>query len=573
MVLSNAQIAQMFEELADLLAIEGADPFKIRAYRNAARTISGLARSLQSMVEEGADLTELPGIGEHIAAKIEEIVRTGRLRKLEQLKKHFPPHLTDLLHIEGIGPKRARILYEQLGITTLDQLKAAAEAHRIRTLPGFSTQLEEKILHATLLAKKAGRRFLYTEAEPHAAALERYLEACPHVERVVIAGSFRRRRETVGDLDIVTTSRHPEEVIGCFVRYPDTREVIAQGTTRSTILLHSDIQVDLRCVPPESFGATLHYFTGSKAHNIAIRIEQKARGRKVNEYGIFEGDERIAGATEEEFYAAAGLRYIEPELRERRGELRAAREGTLPDLVTREELRGDLHVHTRWSDGTETIEAMAEAARRLGHEYLAITDHSRHMPIVHGLDVSRLEEQIDAIDRIDRTLERITLLKGIEVDILVDGTLALPDTILSRLDLVVAAVHDHFDLPPSQQSARILKALDNPLVNILAHPTGRLIGRRQPCRLPWKSWLEEVHRRGVILEINAQPSRLDLDDIHIKRAKEAGIRFAISTDAHTADSLDYLRYGVYQARRGWLEKGDVINTLPLEKLRQALRRS
>ncbi len=572
MVLSNAQIAQMFKELADLLAIRGDDPFKIRAYRNAARTISGLGTPLQTLVQNGADLTSLPAIGEHISAKIKEIVRTGKLQKLEQLTKEFPPHLTDLLRVEGIGPKRAKLLYEQLGIATLDALKSAAQAHRIRTLPGFGATLEDKILHTTLLAKKEGRRFLYSEAEPHAQALERYLRRCPDATEVVIAGSYRRRKETVGDLDIVTTSDHPDRLIDWFVRYPDVREIVSQGSTRSTVILASDIQVDLRCVQAESFGATLHYFTGSKSHNIAIRIEQKALGRKVNEYGLFDKGKRIAGATESEFYAAVGLRYIEPELRERRGELRAAREGKLPDLITLEDLRGDLHTHTRWSDGIDSIEAMAKAAQKRGYEYLAITDHSRHLPIVHGLDEKRLHEQINMIDRWNETHPDITLLKGIEVDILPNGTLALPDAILAKLDLVIAGVHDHFDLSPSRQTARILKALDHPCVHILAHPSGRLINQRAPHRLLWKKLIKGAIERGVVLEINAQPQRMDLNAIHIKQAKEMGAHFAISTDAHNINSLDYLRYGVHQARRGWLEKEQVVNTLPLAEMLRAVQR-
>ena len=572
MVLSNAQIAQIFKQLADLLAIQGADPFKIRAYRNAARTITGLGQSLQRMADEGADLTKLPGIGEHIATKIHEIIRNGKLGKLERLKQQFPPHLTDLLTVEGIGPKRAKILYEQLGIATLDALKSAAQAHRIRALPGFSATLETKILHATLLAKKEGRRFLYAMAEPHAQALESYLRRCPDVQKVVIAGSYRRRKETVGDLDIVTTSEHPERLIDWFVRYSDVREIVSQGSTRATVILASDIQVDLRCVQAESFGATLHYFTGSKSHNIAIRIEEKSRGRKVNEYGIFEGKKRIAGATEEGFYTAVGLHYIEPELRERRGELRAAREGTLPCLISPSAIRGDLHTHTRWSDGRDTIEHMAQAAQMRGYEYLAITDHSRHLSLVHGMDTRRLHEQIETIDRLNETLEGITLLKGIEVDILEDGTLALPDDVLSKLDLVVAGIHDHFDLSMRQQTRRILRAIDHPCVNILAHPTGRLIGQRAPCRIHFKEIFEGAVSRGCFLEINAQPVRMDLDDIHIKRAKEAGVRFAISTDAHNRDSLDYMRYGLHQARRGWLENKDIINTLPLDELIHKLMR-
>ncbi len=571
MLITNTYIAKQFKQLADLLAIEGDNPFKIRAYRNASRTIANLPESLQTKVNRGDDIAQIPTIGSHISAKIREILQTGHLKKLELLKRRFPSHLTDLLSIEGIGPKRAKVLYESLGIDTLNKLRTAARAHRIQTLPGFSATLEAKILKGTVLAKKEGHRFLYADTEPHAQALERYLKRCPGILDVVIAGSFRRHKDTVGDLDIVTTSHTPGQVMECFVRYPDVREVILHGDTRSTVILHNDLQVDLRCVAPESFGATLHYFTGSKSHNIAIRIFEKAKGFKVNEYGIFQGKKRIAGATEEEFYRAVGLRYIEPELRERRGEIRAAREGTLPTLIEQSDLRGDLHLHTVASDGNATIEQMAEAGRAQGYAYLAITDHSRHLPIVHGLDGDAVLGHIEAIRKVDASLPDLTLLAGMEVDILKDGTLALPDSILKELDIVLVGVHDHFDLTPTQQTRRILKALSNPYVHILAYPTGRLIGQRAPYRLRYKQFFAEVAAMGRILEINAQPTRMDLDDIHIQRAKEAGIRFAISTDSHRADTLEYIRYGIYQARRGWLEKGDVINTRPLNALRKILQ--
>jgi DNA polymerase (family 10) len=570
MVPTNRHVAKALDALADLLALSEADPFKIRAYRKAAQTIRSLGHDLRTFLQEGGDLTQLPGIGTHIAAKIEELVTTGRLRKLERLRQRFPSHLTDLLAVEGLGPKRVKMLYDRLGIASLDALKAAAKAHRIRTLPGFGPALEKKILRGTLLAKKMGKRFLYAEAEPYAEAIEAFLRRSPDAEQVVIAGSFRRRKDTVGDLDVVVASAHPERVIAWFVRYPDIREIVSQGTTRSTVILHGGLQIDLRCVHPESFGATLHYFTGSKSHNIAIRIQEKAKGRKVNEYGIFENGTSIAGRTESEFYAAIGLQYIEPELRERRGELRAARTGTLPRLITHEAIRGDLHVHTRWSDGNDTLERMARAAQKAGYAYMAVTDHSRHLGVTHGLDADRLRQQIEAIDRLNETFEGFTLLKGIEVDILRDGRLALPCSLLKHLDIVVAGVHDAFHLTAARQTTRILKALDQPCVHILAHPSGRLIGQRAPYRLRYADLYRGAVERGVVLEINAQPTRMDLDDLHVQRAKEAGALFAVSTDAHDHASLQYMRYGIYQARRGWLEEHHVINTLPLDRLRALL---
>ncbi|KYJ87297.1 DNA polymerase/3'-5' exonuclease PolX [Sulfurovum riftiae] len=572
MFISNAEIASIFTQMADLLEIRGEDPFKTRAYRNAARTIENLGTDLAKMVEAGEDISKLPTIGERIANKIREIVQTGRLAKLEYLKHAFPPHLLDLLKVEGIGPKRAKILYQELHIGSLDALKKAAEAHKISQLKGFSEKLEKKILKGTLLAKKEGKRFLYAIAEPYADALEKYLKSFGEAEQVTVAGSFRRRKETVGDLDILATSKEPSALIDYFVKYPDIRKIISQGDTRSTVILRNEMQVDLRCVHEESYGAALHYFTGSKSHNIAIRIMARDMGMKVNEYGVFKGEKKIAGATEAEVYESVGLRYIEPELRESRGEHTAAKEDRLPKLIEIGDLKGDLHMHTTYSDGHNTILEMTEAAKEMGYSYITITDHSKHMAIVHGLDEKRLRRQIEEIDKINERLKGITILKSIEVDILEDGSLALPDSVLKELDLVVAAVHDKFNLSQKVQTQRILKALENPYVKILAHPTGRLIGEREPYRVSMKKLFEGVKNNGCFLEINAQPKRLDLKDIYIQRAKEAGVRFVISTDAHNKASLAYMKYGIYQARRGWLEKKDVLNTLSLSSFKKALKR-
>ncbi|AKF24857.1 DNA polymerase III [Sulfurovum lithotrophicum] len=570
MTVSNAEIASIFTQMADLLEIRGEDPFRTRAYRNAARTIENLGKDLSKMVEAGEDISKIPTIGERIANKIREIVQTGRLAKLEYLKHSFPPHLLDILKIEGIGPKRAKILYQELHIGSLDALRKAAEAHKISQLRGFSEKMEQKILKGTMLAKKEGKRFLYSVAEPHAEALETYLKKFSGAEQVTVAGSFRRRKETVGDLDILATSKDPAKLIDYFVDYPGIKEIVSHGDTRSTVILNSDLQVDLRCVQAESYGAALHYFTGSKSHNIAVRIMARDMGMKVNEYGLFKDGKRIAGATEAEMYEGVGLRYIEPELRESRGEHTAARENRLPKLVKQTRIRGDLHMHTHYSDGHNSIEEMALAAKEHGYEYIAITDHSKHMSIVRGMDEKRAREQMAEIDRINAELKGISILKSVELDILEDGSLALPDSVLKEMDLVVAAVHDHFGLTQKMQTRRILKALENPYVKILVHPTGRLIGEREPYKVNMKQLFKGVTDNGCFLEINAQPKRLDLNDIYAKRAKEAGVRFAISTDSHNAASLDYMKYGVYQARRGWLEEKDVINTLSLLKLKKLL---
>ncbi|MGW8169604.1 MAG: DNA polymerase/3'-5' exonuclease PolX [Sulfurovaceae bacterium] len=572
MIISNIEIAAIFDQLADLLEIKGENHFKVIAYRNAVRTIENMGTDLSKMVKDNVDLSELPVIGESIAKKIQEIVNTGKLSKLEDLKRSFPPHLLDLLNIKGIGPKRAKILYENLQINSLEELKKAALAHKIRGLEGFDEKLEQMILEGTMLVKKEGKRFLYSVVEPYANDIVTYMKNSKEVLKVIMAGSFRRKKETIGDLDLLVTSKDPTLVINHFMQYPDIKEVISQGITKSTVILNNDLQVDLRCVSDESYGATLHYFTGSKSHNVTIRTMAIEMGLKVNEYGIFKGEEKIAGATEEEMYKTVGLSYIEPELRENMGELEAAADGKLPDLVDLEDIKGDLHIHTIYSDGQNSILEIARAAKKLGYEYIAISDHSKHLTIYNGMDEKRLRQQLEEIDKINEKLDNITLLKSIEVDILEDGTLALSNDILKELDLVVGGMHDKLALSKDKQTKRILKAMDNPYFNILAHPTGRLLGERKACDIDMELLFKEVKARGCFLEINAQPKRLDLNDIHAKYAKEAGVKFAISTDAHNIATLEYMRYGVFQARRGWIEKKDVMNTLSLDKLKKALRR-
>ncbi|MBN2721999.1 MAG: DNA polymerase/3'-5' exonuclease PolX [Campylobacterales bacterium] len=573
MIISNMEIAAIFDQLADLLEIKGENPFKVIAYRNAVRTIENMGTDLSKMIKDGVDLPEIPTIGESIAKKIKEIVTTGKLSKLEDLKRSFPPHLLDLLNIKGIGPKRTKILYENLQINSLEELKKAALAHKIRDLEGFDEKLEQMILEGTKLVKKEGKRFLYSIAEPHANDITAYIKKSKEVSSAIIAGSFRRRKDTVGDLDLLVTSDDPALAIDHFIQYPDIKEVISRGITKSTVILNNDLQVDLRCVPDESYGATLHYFTGSKSHNVTIRKMAIEMGLKVNEYGIFKGKEKIAGVTEEEMYKTVGLSYIEPELRENRGELEAAAHRKLPDLVNIEDIKGDLHTHTTYSDGQNSIMEMAEAAKKLGYEYIAITDHSKLLAIYNGMDEKRLRIQLEEIDKINEQLDGITLLKSIEVDILEDGSLALNNDILKELDLVVGGLHEKLALSQDKQTTRILKAMDNPYFNILAHPTGRLIGERKACDIDMELLFKEVKARGCFLEINAQPKRLDLNDIHAKYAKEAGVKFAISTDAHNIATLDYMRYGIFQARRGWIEKKDAINTLSLDKLKKTLSRT
>jgi DNA polymerase (family 10) len=571
MTVQNAEIADRFEQLADLLELQGANPFRVRAYRNAARFIRGHSRSLAELLDEGADLADLPGIGADLAGKIATLVRTGRLPLLEQTAKKVPAPLVEMTRIEGLGPKRAQALYQALKVRSLEDLARAARSGRIREVPGFGVRTEQLIAQRVERAVTAEHRLRLADAEQIARPLVNYLRGIDGVKDVEVAGSFRRRRETVGDLDVLVSAARGANVMDDVVRYEDLAEVQAQGSTRATLRLRNGLQVDVRVVPAAAFGSALHYFTGSKAHNIAVRRMAMARGLKLNEYGIFRGERRVGGRTENEVFAAVGLPVIPPELREDRGEIDAARRGKLPRLVRLEDLRGDLHCHSRATDGRDPIEAMAKAAAGRGYEYLSINDHSRHVTVAHGLDRKRLFEQVRAIDRLNARLDGITVLKSVEVDILEDGRLDLPDAVLKELDFTVCAIHYGFGYSRARQTARILRALDNPYFSILAHPTGRLINAREAYDIDLERVLEAARERGCVLELNAQPDRLDLDDRGCRLAKEIGVRIAISTDAHRVADLGLMRFGVDQARRGWLEPGDVVNTLPLESLRRVLR--
>ncbi len=571
MPVHNEDIAAIFDEMADLLEIEGDNPWRVRAYRNAARTVRHLGRELADMVERGEDLTRLPGIGKELAAKIREIVATGHARALDKLHRRVPPSLEALLQIPGLGPRRVRALYHDLHIKTLKQLEDAARRGRLRQLPGFGPKTEQRILENLAAHRTTEKRFLHSVARRYAEPLVAWLQATPNVERVEVAGSYRRGRETVGDLDILVTVRGDSPVMDRFTGYEDVTDVVSRGTTRATVYLRCGLQVDLRVVDRACFGAALHYFTGSRAHNIRVRQLGQQRGLKINEYGVFRDRRRIAGETEASVYASVDLPWIPPELRENRGEIEAAREGRLPRLVERGDLRGDLHCHTRATDGTASIEAMARAARRAGLEYLAITDHSRRLTVTHGLDADALRRQMEEIDRLNERLDGITLLKGVEVDILPDGTLDLPDDVLCALDLVVAAVHSDFRLSRRRQTERILRAMDAPCFTLLAHPTGRLLGEREPMAVDMERIVTAAAERGCFLELNSQPQRLDLNDDHCRLAREAGVAVAIDSDAHQVSDFDLLEGGVRQARRGWLEKGDVLHTLPLARLRRRLQ--
>ncbi|TVQ40842.1 MAG: DNA polymerase/3'-5' exonuclease PolX [Geminicoccaceae bacterium] len=573
MPVANTEIAELFERYATLLEIDGANPFRVRAYRNAARTLENLPQSAVSMLEAGEDLSELSGIGEDLADKIGAIARSGRFDELEELQDDLPASLAEIAALPGIGPKRVARLYEALGVERLDELEKAAKDERLRKVEGFGARTEQKILDE--IARRAGRqkRYRLASAEQMAAPLLAYLRDHPGIKEAEIAGSYRRRKETVGDLDILVTAARDAEVMEHFVAYDDVEAVIAKGSTRSTIRLRSGLEVDLRLVPAVGWGAALHYFTGAKAHNVQTRQIAAAKHWKLNEYGLFDGDERIAGKTEEEVYQALGLAYVEPELREDRGEIEAARDGKLPELVTVEDLKGDLHCHTRASDGRDDLETMARTARERGHAYLAISDHSQHMRLAGGLSAKRLREQLRAIDELNRGFDDFRLLKALEVDILEDGRLDMDPDVLNELDLRICSIHDALDLPGDKQTERLIKAMDDPRCNVVAHPTGRLINKRDPYRLDLERVMEAALERGCFLEINAQPQRLDLNDRHARMAKEMGLKLAISTDAHSASGLAFLRFGIDQARRARLEPDDVLNTRSWPDLQKLLCRN
>lgn len=571
MSVHNEEIAAAFEEMADLLSIQGGNPFRIRAYQAAAQVVRGLPHELAGM--NGAeDYQKLPGIGADLAGKIAELVRTGELRSLGQLRRQVPAGLRELLGIPGLGPVRVRALRSGLRVRNRADLGRALAAGRLARLRGFGPTLEARLRSA--LASASGRepkRLLRSVAAQFAEPLREHLKSVPGVSAVEIAGSYRRGRDTVGDLDVLVGAHTAAATFENLKEYPDLRKLTAAGTTKATGVLRNGLQIDIRVVAPQSFGAALHYFTGSRDHNIRIRRRAQERGYKLSEYGLFRDGKRIAGASEEQLFKALGLAWIAPELREDRGEVEAAEHGKLPQLIERADLEGDLHVHTDASDGRETLERMVEAARgqRLG--YLAITDHAQHLGIVHGLDAERLARQADAIDALNERLDGIVILKGAEVDILEDGRLALPDAVLARLDVVVIAIHGHFDKPEAQQTARVLRALERPYVNILAHPSGRLLGERAPCALDFERIIIAARERGCCLEVNGQPNRLDLDDVHVKAARDAGVLLSLASDAHSAEQFAGLDGAVLQARRGWARRQDVLNARPLEELRALLR--
>jgi len=569
--MENAEVAAVFDQIADILEIQDENAFRIRSYRNAARTIRDHAERMEDLAAGGADLTELPGIGKNLAEKIHAILATGTCPTLEELRKQIPPHLTDLLKVKGLGAKRAKLLYERLGISTLGELKKYAEAGGIRDLEGMGEKTEQNILKglATLEAE-AGRIGIKTAAD-QAAAIGRHLARTKAIKRWEPAGSFRRRRETIGDLDILVLAANRAKAIEDILAYEPIEDRLAVGEEKVSVRLASGLEVDFRFFDAAEFGAAMMYFTGSKAHNIAVRKRAQKRKWKLNEYGLFAGKRRIAGRSEEEVYKKLGLAWIPPELREDRGEVEAAEEKRLPALIEEKDIRGDMHAHTDATDGRATVEEMVAAARKRGYQYLAITDHSQAVTVAHGLTAERLRQQVDRVRELGARLKNFWLLAGIEVDILKDGRLDLPEKVLEGLDWVVASVHSVFEMDEAKMTERLLAAVRSGVVDCIGHPFGRLIGSRDPIRFDVDRLFEACREHGVCLEINSYPDRLDLPDIYCKRAKEAGVTMVISTDAHKPADLDLMPFGVSVARRGWLEKRDVLNTLPAAALRKRFK--
>lgn len=577
--MENLEIAKVLSQMADLLEIQDANPFRVRAYRNAARFVESHATPMRKLVAQESDLKELPGIGKDMALHIENLVTTGQLQALDELTAKIPGTLIDVMELPGVGPKKARKLWQELGVETVDALEQAAKAGEVARLSGFGAKSEQKILTGIELFRLHRSRFKISAADQIIQPLLEYLEELPAVERLAVAGSYRRRRETVGDIDLLVITADPQGVMDRFVSYPQMARVEMSGDTRGRIALKSGLEVDLRVLPERSYGAALVYFTGSKEHNIRLRKRAIERGLRLSEYGVFlqteevDGDdernpwagEMVAGRDEAGVYEQVELPWIPPELREDRGEIEAAAGDALPELLELDQIRGDLQMHSTWSDGKNTIEEMLMGCAAKGYEYFALTDHSKALAMTGGLDAHRIRQQWQEIEEIQSRHPEIRILRSQEIDILADGALDQQDEILEELDLVVISVHSLFDLSAADQTRRIIRALEHPQVDILAHPTGRLINRRPPFAVDIDEILHCAKENDVIVELNAHPERLDLKDSHLMLARDLGLKVAISTDAHSVRHLDLMHYGVEQARRAWLEPGEIVNCLPLDE--------
>jgi DNA polymerase (family 10) len=567
-MMRNEAIAHIFDDVADMLEISGENFFRVRAYRNAARAVRDFPAPLAELARDRFE--EIPGFGADLAAKLATILDTGDLPIRTELMSTFPSGLLELKHLPALGPKRIKLLADRLRIRNREDLKRAIEAGQLRTIRGFGVKMEGRLLEALAREPDAIKpnRISYADASIVADALLGHMRGCPGLERLEIAGSFRRRRETIGDLDIVTASANASAVLECFRAFPAVIKTLGAGETRASVILNSGLQVDLRVVPRSSWGAALIYFTGSQAHCVHIRRIAQKLGLLLNEYGLYCGEEALAGSEEEGVYGALGLSWIPPELREDRGEVDAARDGRLPKLIELAELRGDLHSHSTWTDGRASIEEMAKSAQAAGLEYFALTDHSQRLAMVHGLDPLRLHEQWSEIEAVAARLDGITILRGIEVDILEDGALDLPDDVLGELDWVVASAHSKLDMEPDAMTRRIIRAIRNRNVDVIGHPSGRVIGHREPSGFDMGEIMRVAREEGCALEVNSQAHRLDLTDTACLAAKQAAVKLVISSDAHSTHGFSLLRHGISQARRGWLEATDVLNTRRVGELRQ-----
>ena len=571
--MKNTAVAKVFQDMADLLELKGENPFKIRAYQRAARTIEHLPREVEFLLQESANLKEIPGIGDAISKKITDLVTTGRLEVYEKLRAEFPEGVSTLLDVPGIGPKTAMRLCNELGISTVDGLEAAIHEGKVAALFRMGQKTAENILHQIQALRRKDQRILIGEALPVVEELLAELSRQTGARNLTAAGSLRRFRETLGDIDLMGTADRAEEVIHTFVGLPQVRQILAEGATKASIIVSGGLQIDLRMVEHECFGSTLQYFTGSKQHNISLRERAHRQGLKLSEYGIAHLASGVLDKIplEAEFYHRLGLQFIPPELREGQQEIERAEQGSIPKLVELSDIKGDLHVHTDWSDGRSSLEEMAVTARELGYHYLAITDHSGGRGIARGLNAERLRRQISEIEELSRRLGGIRLLKGIEVDIRADGRLDLPDELLAHLDIVIAGVHSAMGQGEEQMTRRILGAIENPNVDVIAHPTCRLLGEREPVAVDLEAVFRAAARTNTVLEINAMPNRLDLKDIHVFRARELGVKLVIGTDAHSVEHLGLIRFGLGVARRGWCQAEHILNTRPLSEVETFLK--
>ena len=566
--MENQEFAKIFLEMSLLLELGEENPFRIRAYQKAAQNIENLSEDLGSIYKSGGltALENVPGIGKGIAEHIEELIKTGKLKSHDDLLKKFPKSLLELIAVPGIGPKTAILLHKKLKIDSIDKLEKAAKNGELEKLPGIRAKKIQNMLSGIAMKKRNIGRFSIGDALPYAEAIVKSLKKLKEVDKIVPCGSLRRAKETIGDIDILVTSKKPKKIMGAFIKLPHVERVLAKGETKSSVILKNGMQADVRVVEPKSFGAAVYYFTGSKQHNIQVREMAIKKGLKINEYGIYRGNKRIGGAEENDIFKALGLSYIPPEIREAQGEIEAAKKGNIPILVELKDIKGDLHIHTKATDGANTIEEMAAAAKKLGYGYLAITDHTKSTRVAGGLTEKEAMAHLKKIDLANKKISGIRVIRGMEVDILPDGKLDYPDSLLKEIDIVFASIHSHFKMGRSDMTKRIISAMKNRYVHVLSHPTGRLIGQREAYEVDLDAVLKAAKDTGTFVELNGNPIRLDLDDIHCRKAKELGILIAITTDSHSVTQLDLMRYGVLAARRGWLEKKDILNCFPYEKL-------